>query len=160
MNRNFSTSPFLRLPPEIRVRIYSLVLDLEFLWITYGINRYCSEGFTREQIERYHAAGKTRRTRGQPKHDGITYHKWGKFSVNRSPQWEAHLPLDIILEYKLHVDILRVCRQIYTETALLPYQLNKFIFSDEDERRLFEHCARPGNYKVQKKAVGEYSMAG
>ena len=54
--------------------------------------------------------------------------------------------------------LLHVCRQIFTETALLPYALNKFFFSTDEVRRIFEKAARPGKKLVQKKAIGRYEI--
>ena len=54
--------------------------------------------------------------------------------------------------------LLQVCRQIFTETALLPYALNKFYFSTDEVRRAFEKTARPGKKLVQKKAIGDYEI--
>ena len=127
MNRNYSASSFLRLPPEIRAQIYRLVLGGRQLWIDH----------TGSKVEIHKASGQW-------------YHRWGKFyhdtdrGINHSMKLEVHL--------------LRVCRHIYTETALLPYALNNFTFKDESVRKLFEQSARPGKKRAQKKAVGKYEI--
>ncbi|KAL9132686.1 MAG: hypothetical protein Q9175_006140 [Cornicularia normoerica] len=54
--------------------------------------------------------------------------------------------------------LIRTCRQIYTETALLPYSLNRFIFQDDAVRKRFEKSARVGKKRAQKRAVGEYEF--
>ncbi len=54
--------------------------------------------------------------------------------------------------------LLRVCRQIYTETALLPYSLNTFIFQYQAVRKRFEKSTRAGRKRAQKRAVGTYEL--
>ena len=72
--RNATSSPLLRLPPEIRNMIYTLIIDVVTVVFT-----------------------KARLGRGRhPIQDGLA--------------------------------LLRVCRQIHAEAALLPYALNTFVF--------------------------------
>ena len=59
---------------------------------------------------------------------------------------------------RLDIRLLRVCRQIFAETALLPYALNHFTFEKETVRRAFERRVRPGKKLVQKKAIGDYDV--
>lgn len=54
--------------------------------------------------------------------------------------------------------MLRTCRVMYMETALLPYWLNKFFFPDQRVRKLFEKSARAGKKRAQKAAVGKYEI--
>lgn len=61
-------------------------------------------------------------------------------------------------EPTLHLGLLRVCRLIFTETALLPYTFNNFTFEIDEVRKAFERIARPGKKRVQKKAVGRYEI--
>ena len=113
MNRNASVSPFLRLPPEIRLQIYKLVLGGQRLWLEfedYGVKVYCY-----------------------------------KSTINGRRQ-------------EFDISILRLCRQVFTETALLPFALNKFAFQDDIVRRAFERSARPGKKRAQKKAIGEFKI--
>lgn len=44
----------------------------------------------------------------------------------------------------LHLGLLRIYRQVYTETTLLPFTLNTFIFSDYLVRRELEQSAGAG----------------
>lgn len=53
---------------------------------------------------------------------------------------------------------MRVCRQIYVESNLLPYKLNRFMFADHGARKVFEESARRGMKAVQRKAVGKYEV--
>ena len=120
MNRNASVSPFLRLPPEIRIRIYRLVLGGQQIWISlypYETDHrsHCGERF-------YHFNTINGRGRG------------------------------------LDIRLLRVCRQVFTETALLPYALNHFSFETISVRREFEKLVRPGKKQAQKKAIGAYDV--
>ena len=138
MTLNHSTSPFLRLPAEIRVRIYSLVLGGQQLWISHTSSKLrCGE------------PGKT--SLGP---SSQYFHRWGKFGHYTAEPLSSANPFSSTL----HLGLLRVCRQMYTETALLPYALNTFTFKDDSVRKLFEQSVRPGKKRVQKKAVGEYEI--
>ena len=138
MDRNHSASHFLRLPPEIRVRIYSLVLGGQRLWISH----------TGSKLRR----GKPGKSQLGPSSE--YFNRWGKFGHFTADALSSINPFSSIL----HLGLLRVCRQIYTETALLPYALNTFTFKDDSVRKLFGQSARPGKKRVQKKAVGEYEI--
>lgn len=135
MNHN-SASNFFRIPAELRVRIYRLVLGDQQLWI--GLRRDLNEWVWRSsggQSERVH-------DRESLHFRGTFYHVKG---ISRS-------------DPTLHLGLLRVCRQIFTETALLPYTFNNFTFESDEVRKAFERMARPGKKRVQKKAVGSYEI--
>lgn len=143
MNRNHSASSLLRLPPEIRVRIYSLVLGGQRVWIYHNARRL-----------KWRTPERTRLEAGQSVQPGQYFHRGGNLSHSTADPPISTEPL----KHALHLGLLRVCRQIYTETALLPYALNTFTFKDDSVRRLFEKSARPGKKRVQKKAVGDYEI--
>lgn len=129
MNRNGSVCGLLRLPPEIRLRIYKLVLGGQRLWIG-------------------HHPAQTQYGTGWPSNHQM--HRGGQFyhkTVNGSGRG-------------IDLRLLRVCRQIFSETALLPYALNKFTFQGDDVRGAFERMTRPGKKLMQKKAIGEYEIMG
>ena len=121
MNRNASVSPFLRLPPEIRLQIYKLVLGGQRLWIDFDGSM------------------------GGMYYGGDSPKSMHTSTFNGRPQG-------------FDISILRLCRQVFTETALLPFALNKFAFQDDIVRRAFERSARPGKKRAQKKAVGEFKI--
>ena len=122
MNRNASTSLLLRLPPEIRLRIYKYVFGGQLLWMVFHNPQY--------------------KVRDEMHLGGRFYH----FNMI----WGSNKKLDI--------RPLRVCRQIFTEAALLPYALNEFAFDSQLARREFEKSVRPGKKQVVKKAIGAYSI--
>lgn len=124
MERNYSASPFLRIPPEIRLQIYGLVLGGQKIWI----------GHRRSEVDD---------TRGWP---GQYFHKGGYFYHHTASPFDKANPLDNLL----NIPLLRVCRHVYTETALLPYKLNTFTFDNDSTRKLFEQSTR--------KAIGEYDI--
>lgn len=137
MIRN-SSAPFLRLPPEIRLLIYTLILGNQSIWI----------GHTRElrkwnfvKTAHHHERG-LGSTKEKFHLSGTFYHVTGR---------ECSDPA-------LDLRLLRTCRQIYSETALLPYSLNRFTFEDETIRKRFERSARAGKKRAQKKAVGKYEV--
>lgn len=122
MNRNASVSPLLRLPPEIRIRIFKFVLGGQQIWI--GHYPSYSNNF-------------------DPSHyGGAFYHLNTADGTGRG----------------LDIRLLRVCRQVFMETSLLPYALNHFSFVSTSVRQEFERLVRPGKKKVQKKAIGAYDV--
>ena len=142
MKRSYSASSFLRLPPEIRVRIYSLVLGRQQVWITHTGSKL------QERQGSMILMGAQSGPSNQYFHNGGTF--W-HFTIDSCSSTDFY-------NSAVHLGLLRVCRQIYTETALLPYALNTFTFKDDSVRRLFEQSARPGKRRVQKKAVGKYGL--
>ena len=122
MKRNSTTSRLLSLPPEIRNRIYILVLGDERLAIYYEPHQH--------------------------KYEQINYFRGGLFH---------HWVLDRDIRdarRTLHLGLLRVCRQTYGETALLPYALNEFSFGNDWIRRKFWKKTKP----AQQRAVGKYNI--
>ena len=128
MNRNASVSPFLRLPPEIRLRIYKFVLGGQRLWIDF------------HRAEFRYSVGEPY---APPTHyGGCFYHFNG---IDRSS--------------RLDIRVLRLCRQVFSETALLPYALNDFTFADGRVQMRFEKLVRRGKKELQKKAIGACSIS-
>ena len=128
MKRNSTTSRLLSLPPEVRNRIYNLVLGGERLAINYEPHQH-----TYKQInyfcQRVHMGG------------GLYHHL-------------APVPYRHDARHTFHLGLLRVCRQIYGETALLPYALNEFSFSNDWVRWKFWKETKP----AQQRAVGKYKI--
>ena len=122
MNRNASTSRLLRLPPEIRLRIYKHVFGGQRLWM----------GF-----------------RGPQYNHNPTTHLGGRF---------YHFNMVKGSDRQLGLRLLRVCRQIFTEAALLPYALNEFTFESQEARRQFVKSMRPGKKQIVRKAIGAYHI--
>ena len=120
MNRNASTSPLLRLPPEIRLRIYKHVVGGQQLWMDFD----------------------------DPLHN--------QFSLKHMGRALHHYKKIIDLDRKSDIRLLRVCRQIFTEAALLPYTQNEFVFESQLTWREFVKSMRPGKKLVVKKAIGPY----
>ena len=125
MLRNAAASPLLQLPPEIRLKIYKMVLGGNGLWI--GLEE-SKVGW--DDLRQLHKGG-------------------GYIHVNMSDALGTGLDLRL----------LRVCRHVFCETALLPYALNQFTFQDESVARAFGRLTRPGKKVVQKKAIGEYEVS-
>ena len=96
--KNRAVSPFLNLPPEIRNQIYSYVFHVGVVVIRIG--------YRPEQTNR--GGGR------------IGHGLWSRSTANRDF-------FDVINRGEgVRLGLLRVCRQIYSEAALLPYTLNKF----------------------------------
>ena len=122
MNRNASTSRLLRLPPEIRIRIYEYV---------FGGQRLCID-FCGPQYK-----------------DNYTTHLGRRF---------YHFNMVKGSDRKLDLRLLRVCRQIFTEAALLPYAQNEFTFRSQKARRQFQKSMRPGKKRIVRKEIGAYHI--
>lgn len=133
MQQNASTSRLLRLPPEIRLRIYGFVFGGYQVWIG---DKLDTTGGVRT-MQTY------RKRIGDGQHYGKKFHHYTGGS-----RWDRGLDLRV----------LRVCRQVFTEAALLPYALNTFTFEKGNVRDLFEETAREGKKVVQRKATGEYEI--
>lgn len=156
MNRNGSVSGFLRLPPEIRLRIYKLVLGSQRLWIGHN---------PAQTSIQYGSLQHGKWQPSYPTHCGEEFYHLS--TIDRSGRG---LDLELLRVYRqalstvdrsgrgLDLRLLRVCRQVFSETALLPYALNKFTFERDDVRRAFERTTRPGKKLMQKKAIGEYEI--
>ena len=136
MHLNASTSPLLSLPPELRLRIYDFAIGGRHIWIGQ---------IPSSSIPPYLP---TDREHNDPKEAEAKHFGERLSHVSRSDRPTGGL----------HLGLLRLCRQVYTETALLPYSLNKFFFDDNAARKAFEQAARPGRKRAQKRAVGEYEI--
>ena len=130
MTRNANVSPFLRLPPEIRLRIYNFVFGGQDIRIGYRPSAIRIPDKSEPLVT--------------AQHWGSGFHHHTVHGSGRG----------------LDLRLLRVCRHVYTETALLPYALNKFSFPSEDVRKEFQRTARPGKKLVQTKAIGKYEITG
>jgi hypothetical protein len=101
LERNARDSPLLRLPAELRNRVYELVLY---------------EG-------RYNFAG----------------NKYVDFDTG----WESLDGVKVYAEDHNRLSLLRVCRQLYCDTALLPFSLNTFVFRSRSIRELAKESLSP-----------------
>ena len=142
MHHNAHLPFFTALPPEIRLRIYTHILGAQTLWI----------GHTPED-HKWNYVGKTL---ARPYFSTIKkkFHRGGAFNyvLKDNGAGSSDPPA------KADLRVLRICRQIYTEAALLPYRLTRFVFQDDAVRRRFEKGARPGKKRAQKQAVGKYDI--
>ena len=123
MQRNATASPLLRLPSEIRNRILKLV-------------------FTQPQppcIRSLSHCHKANAVPGQP--ESVHWGGYLYFTQHFRP-WG---------EMSLHLEVLRVCRQIYAEAALLPFALNNFSCESQPALEEFESKLK----RVQRQAIRE-----
>ncbi|KAK3704999.1 hypothetical protein LTR37_013516 [Vermiconidia calcicola] len=118
-NKNAAESPLLRLPPEIRNRIYGYVLGGKTLHVDVSLYRLSITVCRAIQPDTLKAD--TIREQGA---ENETFH-----------YKDHHVSLGCTLSYredngsrKLDVALLRACRYIHREAALLPYLLNTFAF--------------------------------
>ena len=103
IERNATTSPLLRLPPEIRNRIFHFVLGGEHIHV---FRDYQRQGTTNG-----------RRPRSLDKRGyWCLYNTTAGIGASDEDKWKHFYSIKLLL----------VCRQIYAEACLLPYALNIF----------------------------------
>ena len=142
MHHNAQLPFFTILPPEIRLRIYTHILGSQTLWI----------GCTPED-HKWNYVGKTV-TRPYFSTVKEKFHRGEAFEYVLKNNGESSSDPPA----KADLRVLRICRQVYTEAALLPYRLTRFVFHDDTVRRRFEKSARVGKKRAQKQAVGKYDL--
>ncbi|KAF2468273.1 uncharacterized protein BDR25DRAFT_316388 [Lindgomyces ingoldianus] len=127
---NSLKSPLLRMPPEIRNKIFGYVLGGHDIKIQVEKNKYILE------------------TR-QWSHD-----IWHVARPLDSPQNCDPSPYSV----KPNFQLLRVCRQIYNEAAVLPYKLNNFSFAGSARKYLGKYgnnWYNPTDYWVERRTIAQ-----
>lgn len=128
---NAQQSPLLHLPAEIRNRIYELVLGGNRLHLSPRRDNWdhcykptiCGVDPDNEDIKEVFQAfynGDTGAERMDPQN--LSFHELHEDCKRRTIDWSICKPSDY-----LSLSLLRVCRQIHQEAALLPFSLNTFI---------------------------------
>ncbi|KAL9581438.1 MAG: hypothetical protein Q9212_003902 [Teloschistes hypoglaucus] len=131
--RNASTSPLLRLPPEIRNQIWTEVLGRRLIHLEYDCepdddeltwkHQVCEDDAPEDQPgEKCTFTGK----------NGIHLVYWCRphYRCNRRyPELLVALPLDSDEYEKMHLTLLRSCRQIYVEANQVLWSTNTFSFT-------------------------------
>ena len=128
MRRNSTVSPFLRLPAEIRNNIYGFVFGYHLLKILYIRHERRIKTINGERHRVHIGGGYTNRLAGPER----VYDEQQKVEG-------------------LHLGMLRVCRQVYDEAALLPYALNRVAFENAWAKR---QCLNT----PQKRALARFSV--
>jgi hypothetical protein len=128
MNRNSVVSPFLRLPGEIRNKIYGFIVGDHHLQVGYTPHQHGIETIKGKRYRTHVGGGFFNRLAAR----GKNHHRYQ----------EAQ---------SLHLGLLRVCRQVYGEAALLPYAMNIFSFENDWVMRRCLKTLRP----AQKRAMGK-----
>lgn len=128
---NAQQSPLLRLPAEIRNRIYELVLGGNRVHISprkdpWG-NRYrpviCGVHPDNEDIEEdYKTNGRLDSDDERLNPPKLAFDQTHRRCIDRQLDWSICGSSDY-----LSLSLLRVCRQTHQETALLPFSLNTFV---------------------------------
>jgi len=124
--RNAISSPLLRLPLELRNHIFSLALNHGYIPITYPErSRWKIKRAERRDFEyRYHY-----KRLCDFFYNPISFSsKSCSFKLRKRPIRNFKR----LNHLKRPINLLFVCRQIYAETALLPYELNVFVVSGND----------------------------
>ncbi|KAL8379342.1 hypothetical protein RB599_008957 [Gaeumannomyces hyphopodioides] len=121
--QNSQTSPLLRLPPELRLRIYELLFSVGQISIAYrpwdprGRARtgfYCRTLSAGQNPWKHSTSGMEK---GREAHSGSDVSEAALVGVGSSPGSSSGVTL-----------LSGVCRQLYHETAVLPFKLNVWSF--------------------------------
>ena len=120
--RNATSSPLLRLPPEIRNHIFSLALNHGYIPITFP-ERSCRWRIKRAERRgfeyRYHC-----KQLCDLFYNPISFSSRScSFKLKKRPIRNFKR----VNHLKRPINLLFVCRQIYAETALLPYKVNTWV---------------------------------
>ncbi|KAI7181516.1 hypothetical protein D0869_10522 [Hortaea werneckii] len=160
--RNNRDSPFLRLPPEIRNRIYDLALGNKVIHIgtkecsktdrgsyqerelyrnVHSSHRYvklvhvvCSGAVDAEEV--IYCSSKDSSQFSAP-HYAVRHENCHKFLYDGQPSNPDLAGQMRQNTYSLPMDLTRVCRDIHREAALIPYANNTFAFKNGYELDLF-----------------------
>jgi hypothetical protein len=125
----------LTVPKEIRNQIYSLVLGTNSLHV-YARKSADAESTKAAKVDYYTCLAPTS---NHTHHASATARNTG----HAQPEWlDQHLPCFTAGSSHLpNLQIMLTCRQIYTETRLLPYSTNEFIFVGPSSLQTFVECA-------------------
>ncbi|GAB1318525.1 F-box domain-containing protein [Madurella fahalii] len=129
--RNQQLSPLLRLPPELRNRIYELVLDV-------GQIHVCFKKWEH----------KARTRNGQRYYDTTEGGFWCRVLERDQNPWQSVTSMQPVPTRGMTL-LSPVCRQLYHETALLPYSLNAWSFETHHvmERYLIKEKRLPRQHR-------------
>lgn len=159
-----NSSPLLTLPPEIRNRIYGYVLGGKDLHVEISYDtRYAT--VAKQKIEITICSAPTSddvaATEIRNTEDGIELSDWHERHQqcgvhNRSAGREAARSRGDPLPVLYSVALLQTCSQIHSEAALLPFQINNFLFQCSAAFYAFEKKLMP----VQQTAIASLSFEG
>ena len=144
-----SQSPLLGLPAELRNQIYELVLGGELLHVDqdiYGFNITICQSQSAEMnaYKRFLNPSIDERAKIHGKYSLEDYFTVGD-EYHVDPCSSRHNPKGCY-NFKtpsLHLSLLRVCKQIYDETRLVPYSANTFGFESSDVFNLYISTLTP-----------------
>lgn len=128
-----SASPFLKLPPEIRNRIYRLLFGDNLIqvkpssrsgtdyadWRDFSFSFYCMTSPHCNLL--FDVVGAAHVPNDQNSYGDLA-NIWKRSGEQGKESWHHGR------EVELPVQLLRTCRQIHTEAALIPYAENCFVF--------------------------------
>ncbi|KAK3688693.1 hypothetical protein B0T22DRAFT_160874 [Podospora appendiculata] len=123
-DRNQRLSPLLRLPPELRNRIYELLLSVGQINVRY--KRW--EHRIRTDSSNSSSSSSNRSHNQRPLYDTIEGGFWCRLLAREQDPWQQQPPPAAHMHGTGMTLLSPVCRQLYHETALLPYSLNAWSF--------------------------------
>ena len=147
------SSPILRLPPEVRNRVYEFVLGGELLHIGVSWNtkdnraacRRTTVTICKADVDDCEAAATIR----------------ASVDVREIPSYaKRHRKCKNIvygdrMQYSNITRLLQTCRQIHEEAALLPFQANTFDFESKESLMAFQRMT----LRIQQRAVQTFSLS-
>ncbi|KAM0714087.1 hypothetical protein Q7P37_011051 [Cladosporium fusiforme] len=118
--RNAGTSPFFKLPPELRNRIYSYALGGNVIHISEPRpgKSFIKTSICRTPADHYDLPEDCKITGGSTMHSAI----WKTVERRHQRCYTNHAP-----RHAITFDLTLVCKQIYLESARIPFAENKFV---------------------------------
>ena len=137
-------SPLARLPPEIRVTIYTLILGGQDVHVR-NIGNIISHSICTNPVSHQQTltAIKNRTVEDVSFPEEFDHYYCATYSLSLRPT-----PI------RLDLRIFCVCREIYREAALLPFKTNTFVFSHASQIQLFSNTLEA----FQRKAVASICL--
>ncbi|KAK3631017.1 hypothetical protein LTR56_015982 [Elasticomyces elasticus] len=129
-NKNATASPLLSLPPEIRTRIWRSLLSGHTIHIDASAIDKVQHHVCKNTISDYELAQNLKADK-----DTIRFQTYQDHHAGCKPT--NHNDNEGKAESRLHLNVLRACRQIHQEAAILPYAENVFAFASNDDLDFF-----------------------
>ncbi|KAK5711999.1 hypothetical protein LTR17_018138 [Elasticomyces elasticus] len=129
-NRNATESALLNIPPEVRTRIWCYVLGGHTIHVDNCEPRHGFAGHSLAVHNGQSAATKVHNRMCQPREDSIASGNEvseAAATIVKEDYHSKHSKCWNTSKNRLGLRLLRVCRQVHQEAALLPYQENNFV---------------------------------
>ncbi|KAK5691110.1 hypothetical protein LTR97_011762 [Elasticomyces elasticus] len=129
-NKNATASPLLSLPPEIRTRIWRSLLSGHTIHVDASAIGEVQHHVCRNTTSDHDLARNVKADKETVRFRAYQNHHAGCMPAN-------HDDIKGKAEHRLHLNVLRACRQIHQEAAILPYAENVLAFTSNSSLDYF-----------------------